>query len=226
MKSLQLFLAIVLMVFLTACGSKSSKNSSTSYNESESITEDTYTAKKQGYEKGYEDGYNDGYGWFEHGVHYDASNNYQTYDGQNAYQNGYNEGYNEGYEIGEDEQRTEREKAKMRDWHNWEDEDVDALYVYMEGVEEDDDAEYAADKFYGTSNYIRVGWKYFAEAKQSWGQYEVTLGEKVSNNLFKIYGSNIYIHFKWGLPDVDSGDEGVLDWSGSFSSFYKKPDNL
>ena len=33
------------------------------------------------------------------------------------------------------------------------------------------------------------------------------------NNLFKIYGSNIYIHFKWGLPDVDSGDEGVLDWS-------------
>lgn len=113
----------------------------------------------------------------------------------------------------------------MSDWHNWDDEDVDGLYVYLAGVDDEDQAEYISRERY-EGEYVREGWKYFAKINYQWGEYDVVLGERVSSRLYKIRGNDIYIHFKWGLPDVSAGDEGVLDWSGSFSSFYKKPDNL
>ena len=222
-KYLSIFLTLLL---LSACGG-SNGSSNYSHNESteQQIVEDSSGAKKQGYNKGYEDGYSDGYGWFQHGVSYNDRNSYQTENAQIAYKNGYSEGYDEGYDEGEAKQKAERERARLSDWHNWESEDVDGLYIYLDGVDDDDVAEYVASEHY-EGEYIREGWKYFAKISHQWGEYEVTLGKRVSSNLYKIRGNDIYIHFKWGLPDVSSGDEGVLDWSGSFSSFYKKPDNI
>ena len=215
---------LIIGLIATACnGSNSSSNNYASSETTEQQkVEDTDDAERCGYNKGYDDGYSDGYGWLQHGVSYNASNTYQTDDAQRAYKSGYDEGYNNGYDEGEALQKSEREKARLSDWHNWEDEDVDGLYVYLDGVEDDDVADYVARENY-EGEYIREGWKYFAKISHTWGEYEVTLGERVCSNLYKIRGSDIYIHFKWGLPDVSSGDEGVLDWSGTFSSFYKKP---
>lgn len=217
---------MLVILLATACNNNSRKysdNSETSRTE-ELVEEDTYAAKKEGYNKGYEDGYNDGYGWFQHGVIYNDRNNYQTDDAIRAYKNGYENGYNEGYDEGEAKKKAEKERERLSDWHNWEDEDVDGLYIYLDGVEDDDVAEYIAREKY-EGEYIRGGWRYYAKIDYTWGNYEVVLGERVNSKLYKVRGSDIYIHFKW-LPDVSSGDEGILDWSGTFSSFYKKPDNL
>lgn len=216
---------ILLTFFLAACSSGGYNNSQTTHSSEQTISENISSAQSEGYNKGYEDGYSDGYGWLQHGVSYNSYNNYQTEEGQNLYKRGYDNGYNEGYEEGESKQKAERERARLSDWHNWEDEDVDGLYVYLDGVEDDDVADYYAREYYD-GEYIREGWKYYAKVSQTWGEYEITLGERVCSNLYKIRGKDIYIHFKWGFPDVSSGDEGVLDWSGSFSSFYKKPDSL
>lgn len=218
---------ILLAFFIISCNGNSKKNNDNNYNstEVEEIVEDSYEAKKEGYNKGYEDGYNDGYGWYEHGVSYNSRNHYLTDDAISSFKKGYDAGYNDGYSEGEAKKKAEKERERLSDWHNWEDEDVDALYVYLDGVEDDDVADYIAHEHY-EGEYIRVGFKYYAKVDYTWGEYEITLGERISSDLYKIRGSDIYIHFKWGLPDVSSGDEGVLDWSGSFSSFYKKPDNL
>lgn len=137
---------------------------------------------------------------------------------------GYGSGYNEDMDEEERWEEAERERAMLSDWHNWEDEDVDGLYVYLEDVDDDDVADYIAREYYD-GEYIREGWKYYAKIDQTWGEYDVTLGEKESSHLYRIRGSEIYIHFRW-MADVCSGDEGVLDWSGTFSSFYKKPDSI
>ncbi len=217
---------ILIFLLLTACGgSNGTNNYSNNESTEQQIVEDCNGATNEGYNKGYEDGYSDGYGWLQHGVSYNDKNSYQTEVAQRAYKNGYSDGYDEGYSEGETKQNAERERARLSDWHNWEDVDVDRLYVYMEGVDDDDVADYVARENY-EGEYIREGWKYFAEISYTWGEYEVTLGERVSSNLYKVSGSDIYIHFKWGLPDVSTGDEGVLDWSGTFSTFYKKPDNF
>ena len=216
------YLILLLILLLSSCGGRSYR-STNSEDEESSVTEDISSAKQQGYNQGYDDGYRAGYGWCEHGVYYNDQNNYQTKDGQNTYKRGYDEGYDEGYSEGEAKIIAERKAEKMRDPHNWESEDVDGLYIYLDDVEDDDLADYIAREKY-EGEYIREGWDYYAKISYTWGGYEVTLGERVASNLYKIRGSDIYIHFKLGLPDVSSGDEGVLDWSGTFSTFYKKPD--
>lgn len=218
------YILLSVAFLLTSCDFKQRNNTSKN-NEQTILTEDSYEAKRIGYNKGYQDGYSDGYGWMEHGVSYNDRSYYQTDEALRAYRNGYSNGYDEGYYEGESKQKAERERARLSDWHNWEDEDVDALYVYLEGVEDDDVAEYIARERYEGS-YIRKGWKYFAKIDYTWGEYNVTLGESIDSDLYKVQGTDIYIHFTWGLPDVSYGDEGVLDWSGTFSRFYKKPDNF
>lgn len=212
-------------VLMTSCDFKKQNYRNTTEEEVSLPAEDTYEAQRKGYDKGYDDGYRGGYGWIQHGVSYNDRNSYQTDEASRAYKNGYSNGYDEGDSEGECKQKAERELAILSDWHNWEDEDVDGLYVYIEGVEDDDEAEYVDRERY-EGEYIREGWKYLAKIDHIWGEYEVTLGYEISSDLFKIQGSDIYIHFMWGLPDVDSGDEGVLDWDVSFSSFYIKPDKL
>lgn len=222
------YLSIIFtLLLLNACGSSNGRSNNTTeeYTE-EQIVEDCDAAKKQGYNKGYEDGKNDGVGLEAHGESFDDRNSYQTEDADRAYKNGYRDGYDEGYSDGDDMAREARDNARKRnDWHNWDDEDVDGLYVLLDGVEDDDVAREIAREDY-EGEYIREWGMYFAKISQPWGEYEITLGEKVCSNLYKIRGNDIYIHFKWGLPEVSSGDEGVLDWSGTFSSFYKKPDDL
>ena len=218
------YLILLLILILSSCGggSYSSSNGGNSGNEVSTVTEDISSARQQGYNQGYDDGYRAGYDWKQHGVYYNDQNNYQSEDGQNTYKRGYSEGYDEGYSEGEAKIIAEREAERMKDPHNWESEDVDGLYIYLDGVEDDDVADYIARENY-EGEYIRGGWDYYAKVSQTWGEYEVTLGERASSHLYKIRGTDIYIHFKW-LPDVSSGDEGVLDWSGTFSTFYKKPD--
>lgn len=215
---------MLVILLASACNNNSREygdNSET--NLTKEFVEDSYAAKKEGYKKGYEDGYNDGYGWYHHGVNYNDRSNYKTDYAIRAYKNSYQDGYNEGYEEGETRNKAERERERLSDWHNWEKEDVNGLYIYLDGVENDDAAEYVAREQY-EGEYIREGWQYFAKINHTWGNYNVTLGKRVNSKLYNIRGSDIYIHFRW-LPDVSSGDEGVLDWSGTFSSFYKKPDN-
>ena len=77
----------------------------------------------------------------------------------------------------------------------------------MEGVEDNDVAEYVARENY-EGEYLREGWKYFAKINYPWGEYKVTLGERIDSDLYKVQGTDIYIHFTWGLPDVNYGDEG------------------
>lgn len=217
------YLFIILMsLLLSSCGGSNTSYTGSSRNDEEStVSEDVSLARQDGYYQGYDDGYRAGYGWCQHGVHYSSQNNYQTEDGQNAYKEGYREGYDEGYNDGEAKIIAEKEAERMKDPHNWESEDVDGLYIYLDGVDDDDVADYIARERY-EGEYLREGWDYYAKISRPWGEYEVTLGERASSNLYKIRGTDIYIHFKW-LPDVSSGDEGVLDWSGAFSTFYKKP---
>lgn len=220
MKRISYILFLLLIISCSNSGSRKYTDSSQS-----EVAEDTYAAKEEGYKKGYEDGYNDGYGWLENGTSYNDRTSYTTEDGINAYKGGYRDGYEEGYEEGENLQKEERKKAKQNDWHNWDKEDVDGLFVYLEDVDNDEMADYIAQEHY-EGKYIRKGWKYFAKIDYSWGEYKITLGDEIDSDLYQISGSEIYVHFSWGLPDVSSGDDGVLDWSGSFSAFYKKPNDL
>ena len=217
---------VLVTLFVAACSGNSKKdNYDNSQTEGEEIVEDINEAKDEGYKKGYEDGYNDGYGWLEHGVNYNDRNYYQTDYAVYAYKKGYEAGYDEGYDEGEAKNIAEKEKERLSDWHNWEKEDVEGLYIYLDGVNDDDVADYIAKNNY-EGEYIRDGYNYYAKIDYNWGEYEIVLGERVNSDLYQISGNDVYIHFKWGLPDVNYGDEGVLDWSGSFSSFYKKPDDL
>lgn len=214
-------LILVAIMLLASCDSKKKNwDSETESTEEiqEKIQEDSNEAQKLGYKKGYDDGYEDGYEAKRHGYNYNSNNSYQTDEAQSAYKSGYSNGYDDGYKEGE----AKKKEEILSNWQNWEDEDVDAIYVLMEGVETDEDAEYIAEKYYD-GEYIRDGWQYYAKISLSWGEYRITLGTRVNSHLYKIIGSDKYIHFKW-LPDVDSGDDGVLKWSGHFSSFYKKPD--
>lgn len=238
-------LLVVVALSFTACNNNSKKYSDNSEtdqtDQTERIVEDANEAKTNGYNRGYEDGWSDGYGWKEHGVSYNDKNSYQTEDAIRAYKSGYENGYNEGYNKGEAkyksdyvdtyneryeerEAQKEAEKERLNDWHNWEDEDVDGLYIYLDGVDDDDVAENIAREDYD-GEYIRYGWDYYAKISYTWGEYKITLGRRINAKFYKVKESDIYIHFKW-LPDVSTGDEGILDWSGKFSSFYKKPDNL
>lgn len=217
------FLILISILLLTACtgggfSSSNSGNNSSNDETSSAVSEDTYAARQQGYNEGFETGHFAGYNDYFNGANYDDSNNYSTTEGRNAYKSGYEDGYADGFRKG----IADRKADIMKDPHKWESEDVDGLYVYLDGVDDDDVADYYARE-YSDGEYIREGWKYFAKVSQTWGEYEVTLGERVASNLYKIRGSDIYIHFKWGLPDVSSGDEGVLDLSGTFSTFYIKP---
>lgn len=126
MKKILFYLLAVLLI--TACNSKS--NNASNDSETATVTEDSGGAKTQGYNKGYQDGYDDGYGWKAYMVGYNHANSYQTSDAYNAYLNGYKEGYDQGYKEGEEAIKAEREKEKLRDWHNWEKEDVDGIYVW------------------------------------------------------------------------------------------------
>lgn len=210
-------LILVAIMLLASCDSKK-KNWDSETESTEEIQEDSYEAQKLGYKKGYEDGYEDGYEAKKHGYNYNSNNSYQTDEAQSVYKSGYSNGYDDGYEEGE----AKKKEEILSNWQNWEDEDVDAIYILMEGVETDEEAEYIAEKYYD-GEYIRDGWHYYAKISLSWGEYRITLGTRVNSHLYKIIGTDKYIHFKW-LPDVNSGDDGVLKWSGHFSSFYKKPD--
>lgn len=217
------YLFILLLTSLcVACGGNSNYRSNNGYSDnSETVTEDTYAAQRAGFQNGYNDGYDDGYGWKAHGYSYNDQSIYTTNNGIRAYKNGYNEGYDEGYSKGENLYLAEEEAEKKRDWHNWEDEDVDGIFIKID-CENAEEAQYIASNYYD-GEYIQDGFDYYAKITLRWDQYQVTLGRRINSHLYQIQGTDKYIHFKW-MADVSWGDEGVLDWSGTFSSFYKKPD--
>lgn len=218
MKKILFYLLAVLLI--TACNSKS--NNASNDSETATVTEDSGGAKTQGYNKGYQDGYDDGYGWKAYMVGYNHANSYQTSDAYNAYLNGYKEGYDQGYKEGEEAIKAEREKEKLRDWHNWEKEDVDGIYICLEGVTDEDEARYIANERYD-GEYVEEWGDYYAKVSQRIDNYNITLGQRISSRFYSIRGRDLYIRFKWISPDVSSGDEGVLDYKGTFNYFYKKP---
>ena len=99
-------------VLMTSCDFKKQNYNTTTEEEVSLPAEDSYEAKRNGYNKGYDDGYSDGYGWLQHGVSYNDRNSYQTDDASRAYKNGYSNGYDEGYYEGESKQKAEREANK------------------------------------------------------------------------------------------------------------------
>lgn len=221
---------ILLILQVSACNKKTSSNSyegsnsCNDYNDTNSTEkpiEYSDAAKKEGYKKGYEDGFSDGYNGLEHGEYFNDRNCYETDDAIRIYKYYYEEAYHQGYNEGAKKKKRER----LSNWHNWEKKDVDGIYIYMQGVDDDEQAAYYAKENY-EGEYIREGWKYFAKINWKWGKYKIILGDRVSSNLYQVRGQMFYIHFRWGIPDVRSGNEGVLDWKGNFSSFYKKPDDL
>lgn len=221
MKKILFYLLAVLLI--TACNSKS--NNASNDSETVTVTEDSDGAKTQGYNKGYQDGYDDGYGWKAYMVGYNHANSYQTSDAYNAYLNGYKEGYDQGYKEGEEAIKAEREKEKLRDWHNWEKEDVDGIYICLEGVTDEDEARYIANERYD-GEYVEEWGDYYAKVSQRIDNYNITLGQRISSRFYSIRGRDLYIRFKWVSPDVSSGDEGVLDYKGTFNYFYKKPNGI
>ena len=108
------------------------------------------------------------------------------------------------------------------DFHNWKEDEISAFYVEIEDCESDEKAEYISNKYY-LGEYIQEGYRYFARTTVKNGTYEAEVGEKVSNKLFKIKGTDIFMLFRW-LPDASKWDEGVLDVWNNKGSFYKKPD--
>lgn len=242
-------LCFIVALFFTAChgnsvNTENDSNESAQTEETEEIPaalateedpsveiyEDEYYAKEEGKKDGLEDGYNDGFNYGLRGMSYDDGNSYQTDDAINAYKNGYDEGYAEGFSKWEEEEEErleiEEEKERQRDWHNWEMIPVDGLYILLEDVDDDAIADYVARERY-EGEYIRDNWNYYAKISHSSGEYEITIGNRINSYLYKVQGSDVYIHFKYSSPSVRYGNEGVLKWSGPYSSyFYKKPSNL
>lgn len=107
-------------------------------------------------------------------------------------------------------------------YKNWETEDIEGFYVKLDECKSDEQAEYISDQYY-EGEYLEEGWDYYAKTSVNSGIYQVELGERVSNKLFKIKGTDYYIHFKWSTS-LWRWDEGVMDVWNSKGTFYIKPD--
>lgn len=211
------------MASCNGCGSSDNSNGSTNYAASTN-TENVAEARQEGGSKGYKDGYNDGYGWYEYGSSYNDANPYITSEAVSNYKSGYKKGYSQGYEEGQDAMKKEKQQERMRDPHNWESEDIEGFYIKLEGTTDEDEADFISRERYD-GDYIYEWGDYYAEYSEavSNGEYEITLGEKITSDLFRIQGSEIYIRFKFSTS-LSSGDEGVLDAFAGHGTFYIKPD--
>lgn len=107
-------------------------------------------------------------------------------------------------------------------YKNWETEDIEGFYVKLDECKSDEQAEYISDQYY-EGEYLEEGRDYYAKTYVNSGIYQVELGERVSNKLFKIKGTDYYIHFKWSTS-LWRWDEGVMDVWNSKGTFYIKPD--
>lgn len=98
--------------------------------------------------------------------------------------------------------------AQDPEYKKWESHDVKGLYIE---IENENDADFEEDG------------RYFQRTKRlSRGEYEVEVNEKVSSKVWKIKGTKFYILFRFN-PFLYKFDKGVLEWTGSNGTFYKKP---
>lgn len=107
-------------------------------------------------------------------------------------------------------------------YENWETEDIEGFYVKLDDCKSDEQAEYISNQYY-RGEYIEEGWDYYAKTSVNSGIYEVELGERVNNKMFKIKNTDYYIRFKWSTS-LWKWDEGVMDVWNSKGTFYIKPD--
>lgn len=196
----------------------------------------------EGYASGYQQGYEDGRIAYSYSHSY---NDYSNYSGeaQSRYESGYKNGYDEGYNIGKAEfddgaeerlayakQKVESillqqqqeyiEQQKEQDYHNWENDEIKAFYIELEGCESEEQAEEISYNYLG--DYIEEWGRFFTRITVKNGTFEAEVGEKVTGKLFKIKGTDVYMLFRY-LPNVDKWDEGVLEVWGNKGTFYKKP---
>jgi hypothetical protein len=229
MKYLTIILVIVSAI-LTSCGGNSK-------NDDSNVTENLSYARDDGFSKGWGDGFEAGKQSHNYNKFYyydDKTTSYKSEDGIKLYKDGYSYGYKKGYDAGVEsvKEQIEREKKKkqleyekLHNMNYWDKAEVHRLYVYLEGVDDDDVADYVARERYD-GDYIREGFKYFAEISPKWSKYNVTIGEIINSKLYEIGDTDIYIEFTWWNPDIHTGDKGVLDWRGVLSYFYKEPKEL
>lgn len=107
------------------------------------------------------------------------------------------------------------------DWHNWDSEDIGGFYVEIDDCDSDDEAKAISER-YSNGEYIEEWGRYFMPKRIRSGEYEVELGEKVTNKLFKLKGTDVFIYFKWSTS-CSIWDEGVIDVWSNRGTFYKKP---
>lgn len=113
------------------------------------------------------------------------------------------------------------EQEENSDWHKWESEDIRGFYVEIEDCNSDDEAEAISER-YSNGEYIEEWGRYFMPTDVRNGEYEVELGERVTNKLFNLKGTNVFNHFKWSTS-YSRWDEGVIDVWSNRGTFYKKP---
>ena len=245
------FVILLLATSCIACGNKSTPNSNVNGNNGTvTNTEDVNAAKHEGYQNGYNNGYSDGSGrlGYMYSYNYDRDDHYKTYNARKAYVDAYREGYPKGFKEGETLANSEARQAPEEygtsqvtvttnstinnfreprtstsesNYEDWEEDEIRAFYVEIEGCESDAQAEYISNEYY-LGEYIENYGRYFAKAPVRNGTYEVELGEKVSSKLFKIKGTDVFALFKF-LPNASKWDEGILVVWSNKGSFYKKP---
>ncbi len=98
--------------------------------------------------------------------------------------------------------------ANEPEYKKWESHDVKGLYIE---IEDEDDAD--------LEEYGRYFQRY---CRLSSGTYNIEVCEKVSSKVWQIKGTKFYILFRFN-PFLYKFDEGVLEWTGSNATFYKKP---
>lgn len=154
------------------------------------------------------------------------------------YQRGYAEGYNKGY-YQEEYSFVLKENNGVREvsrgystnpniasldevsdydneyWEEWEDTDF-KIYVELQGCESLEEA-----RNYDSSA-IEENERFFVPKSIPSGIYEVEIGDKINNKMWKINFTNIFLKFNFN-PWLWKWDEGIIDTFGGRGTFYKKP---
>lgn len=188
--------------------------------EEETPPEDTTIAYHKGFDNGYETGHSDGYNDLYHGFNYDDSNDYKTEDGRKAFKEGFSEGYDSGFKEGQEDLKEEI----LSDPYRWESEDIKGFYVRLEGIYDSDVAEYYAEEYYEGEYFEDWGYYYAKTSDIRSGEYEIELGQRITNKLFNVKGTDLYIYFKWST-DLSKGDRGIVDIFSGHGTFYINPYN-
>lgn len=226
------FKLLVASFILIACNKANFRGTTLSNEENQQQQVEQSTSNTQAEQKyqmdnsNQQDYYNDrrdnDYGESSMEQQYDPDQTYyeETRNGQVIFQST-SKAEIDAYKQAKLEAERRAEEAKKNDWHNWESEEIKDFYIEIE-CNSSDEAENISER-YSNGDYLEEYGRYFIPTDVRNGVYEVEISEKVTNRLYKLRGTEIFVYFKWNTS-LWKWDEGVMDVWNNHGSFYKKPD--